>query len=104
MSGATASTKLVNQYSRGLFTIQNQATGYGIADYMLRYVYQNRDSVGLFRATSQSYFAADTWKVRSNLTIDLGLRQLRQYFDALYRSASQRSGQQSSFPGALRYG
>jgi hypothetical protein len=69
---------LGNQYSRGLFTFQNQATGYGFADFMLGYMYQNQDSVGLavaqFRATSQSYYFTDTWKIRPNLTVDLGMR------------------------------
>lgn len=69
---------LGNQYSRGLFTFQNQATGYGFGDFMLGYMYQNQDSVGLavaqFRATSQAYFATDTWKIRPNLTVDLGIR------------------------------
>jgi outer membrane receptor protein involved in Fe transport len=31
-------------------------------------------AISQFRATSQAYFFADTWKVRSNLTVDWGLR------------------------------
>ena len=67
-----------NSYPRGSFIIQNQATGYGFADYMLGYTYQNADAAALaivqYRATSHGYFVTDTWKLRSNLTVDLGLR------------------------------
>jgi hypothetical protein len=67
-----------NYYARGAFGVQNQATGYGFSDYMLGYIHDNSDSAALavsqFRATSQAYFIADNWKVRSNLTIDYGLR------------------------------
>ena len=67
-----------NQNARSSLAVQNQATGYGFADYMLGYVNQTQDAGGLaisqFRSTSQAYFVADTWKVRPNLTIDVGLR------------------------------
>jgi outer membrane receptor for monomeric catechols len=31
-------------------------------------------AVTKFRATSQAYYVTDTWKVRSNMTLDLGVR------------------------------
>jgi hypothetical protein len=67
-----------NQQSRGQYTVQNQATGYGMADYMLGYINTMQDAAALgqsqFRATSQFYYAEDSWKVRPNLTISYGLR------------------------------
>jgi hypothetical protein len=67
-----------NQFARGNFQFQNIATGYAFADYMLGYAQQTEAAVALavtqFRATSQSYYFTDTWKVRSNMTFDLGLR------------------------------
>lgn len=67
-----------NQFARGSFIFENQATGYGFADFMLGYTRRDEDSAALavtqYRATSQAYYIADTWKVRSNLTVDVGLR------------------------------
>jgi Carboxypeptidase regulatory-like domain len=68
-----------NQFARGNFQFQNNiATGYGFADFMLGYTQQDEVAVALavtkFRAISQSYYMTDTWKVRSNMTFDLGLR------------------------------
>jgi len=67
-----------NQFPRSSPGFQNQATGYGMADYMLGYMYNNADAAGLantqLRATSQAYYVTDTWKVRSNLTVSVGLR------------------------------
>ena len=67
-----------NQFPRGSFIIQGQSTGYGFSDFMLGYSHQDEDAAGLavtqFRATSQAYFADDSWKARPNLTIDIGLR------------------------------
>jgi outer membrane receptor protein involved in Fe transport len=67
-----------NQDPRGALAIQNQATGYGFADYMLGYAEQTQDAAGLaiaqYRSTSQAYFINDYWKLCPNLTIDVGLR------------------------------
>ena len=67
-----------NQFARGNFQFQNIATGYAFADYMLGYAQQTEAAVALavtkFRALSQAYYFTDTWKVRSNMTFDLGLR------------------------------
>ena len=67
-----------NQYPRSSPSFQNQATGYGFSDYMLGYMYNNSEAPVLasvqLRATAQTYYATDTWKVRPNLTIDFGLR------------------------------
>lgn len=53
-------------------------TGYAFADYMLGYIGNSRAGVSQafaqFRATDQSWYADDSWKLRSDLTITLGLR------------------------------
>jgi hypothetical protein len=70
--------QLGQQNVRGVLTIDNPSTGYAFADYMLGIVSRTQDAGSLaisqFRATSQAYFFADTWKFRPNLTIDWGLR------------------------------
>jgi carboxypeptidase family protein len=67
-----------NQFARGNFQFQNIATGYAFADFVLGYTQQDEAAVALavtkFRALSQAYFFTDTWKLRSNMTLDLGLR------------------------------
>ena len=67
-----------NQFIRGSFIIQGQSTGYAFADFMLGYTRQDENSAGLavtqFRATSQAYYINDSWKVRPNLTVSVGLR------------------------------
>jgi hypothetical protein len=67
-----------NQFARGNFQFQNIATGYAFGDFLLGYTQQDELAVALavtkFRALSQAYYFADTWKVQSNMTFDLGLR------------------------------
>ena len=67
-----------NQFARGNFQFQPIATGYAFADFLLGYPQQTESAVALavtkFRSFSQAYYFADTWKVRSNMTFDLGLR------------------------------
>jgi hypothetical protein len=67
-----------NQFARGNFQFQPIATGYAFADFLLGYTQQDESAVALavtkFRALSQAYYFTDTWKVRSNMTFDLGLR------------------------------
>ncbi|MGI8988915.1 MAG: hypothetical protein ACR2I2_04905 [Bryobacteraceae bacterium] len=76
-----------NQHPRGSFSFQGQATqnpaasantGYGFADYLLGQVRFDDGALGLaiaqLRSTSQAYFIDDSWKVRPNLTVSLGLR------------------------------
>ncbi|HMF99533.1 MAG TPA: hypothetical protein VKE96_34775, partial [Vicinamibacterales bacterium] len=67
-----------NQFARGNFQFQNIATGYAFADYMIGYTQQDEAAVALavtkFRALSQAYYFTDTWRVRSDMTFDLGLR------------------------------
>ena len=67
-----------NQFARGNFQFQNIATGYGFGDFLLGYPQQTESAVALavtkFRAVSQSYYFTDTWRIRSNMTLDLGLR------------------------------
>jgi hypothetical protein len=71
-------SQLGNQFPTGSPGFQNQATGYGMSDYMLGYIYTINDAAGLsntqLRATSQMYYVTDSWKARSNLTVEYGLR------------------------------
>jgi hypothetical protein len=67
-----------NQFPRGSFILQDQATGYGFGDFMLGYTRRDEASVALaetkFRSTSYSTYIDDTWKLRSDLTLNIGLR------------------------------
>ncbi|MBI3694537.1 MAG: TonB-dependent receptor [Acidobacteria bacterium] len=76
-----------NQFARGSFGFEGQATqnpasvagtGQAFADYVLGQCRRCEASVALavtqFRATSQYYYIDDTWKIRPNLTLNIGLR------------------------------
>jgi len=67
-----------NQFARGNFQFQPIATGYAFADFLLGYPQQTESAVALavtkFRALSDAFYVADTWKVRSDMTFDIGLR------------------------------
>ena len=82
-----------NQFPRGGFQFDGRATGSlnstaasasdgtvatAFADFMLGYQRLSELSVQLavteFRAVSQSYYFTDTWRMRDNMTLDLGLR------------------------------
>lgn len=66
------------QSIRGVLTVQNQATGYGLGDYLLGYLQSASAratlAVAQLRHTAQTYYVTDSWKVRPNLTIEAGLR------------------------------
>jgi hypothetical protein len=77
-----------NQFPRGGFQFDGRATGSltgaatptagAFADFLLGYQRLSELSVALaiteFRALSQSYYFTDTWRMRDNMTLDLGLR------------------------------
>jgi hypothetical protein len=76
-----------NQFPRGSFSFSGQATqnpastantGSGMADYLLGLTRNSSGSLGLavaqLRGTRQYYYVDDTWKLRPNLTLNLGLR------------------------------
>ena len=78
-----------NQFPRGGFQFDGRATGSltgaaavpvapAFADFLLGYQRLSELSVQLavteFRALSQSYYVTDTWRMRDNMTLDLGLR------------------------------
>jgi len=60
------------------FSIGKQRHGYSIADFVTGYIATSwkaaAQNVAQERVTWQAYYVTDTWKVRSNLTIDAGLR------------------------------
>jgi hypothetical protein len=77
-----------NQFARGAFTFDGRATGSAtgaattggaaFADFLLGYMRTSELAVALarteFRAVSQSYYFTDTWRVRDDMTLDLGIR------------------------------
>lgn len=75
-----------NQFARGAFLFEANATtnrgaantGNGFADFLLGYCKRCEVAVALataeFRARNQYYYIDDAWKVRPNLTLNIGLR------------------------------
>ncbi len=80
--------------ARGTFRFDGTYTGSSLADFMLGYVkyaeinpdHTNTDLKGLW----QSYFVQDDWKIRPNLTVNLGIRYdyLQPLFDSQRRMAN----------------
>ena len=72
----------------------NNTGGANLADFFLGYLSTVRYAVapafGQLRSTGQAYYFQDTWRVKSNLTIDLGLRYeyVEPYVDRSGRLAS----------------
>jgi hypothetical protein len=118
-----------NQFPRGSFSFSGQATqnpqsasntGSGLADYLLGLVRTSSGALGLavaqLRGTRQYYYIDDSWKIRPNLTLSLGLRyelappyvdkhnnminvQLPSLFDANRRPTLVRAGSGDFFQG-----
>src|SRR6185436_18783236 len=77
-----------NQFSRGSFTFDGRATGSltgvatsgapAFADFLLGYMRTAESAVALartnFRSISQAYYFTDTWRLRDDMTLDLGVR------------------------------
>ena len=77
-----------NQFARGSFVFDGRATGSAtgaatagpaaFADFLLGYMRSGESAVALartnFRATSQAYYFTDNWRMRDNMTVDLGIR------------------------------
>jgi hypothetical protein len=77
-----------NQFSRGSFAFDGRATGSttgvatpgaaAFADFLLGYMRSAESAVALarteFRSSSQAYYFSDTWRVRDDMTLDLGIR------------------------------
>jgi len=83
--------QLGNQYSRGQYSFQANATesaldpvtnkrtgGYAFADFLLGYPFQSTVAVAAayatFQRNTEAAFVDDTWKVTPKLTLSLGLR------------------------------
>lgn len=69
---------LGGQVENGFFTLNGSYSGYGFSDFMLGLPYTTSATatlgVGQFRATSQAYYINDDWKVRHNISVEMGLR------------------------------
>jgi len=77
-----------NQFSRGSFTYDGRATGSltgtavsgapAFADFLLGNMRTSESAVALattnFRAGSQAYYFTDVWRMRDDMTLDLGVR------------------------------
>jgi hypothetical protein len=77
-----------NQFARGAFNFDGRATGSAtgvatsggaaFADFLLGHMRTSELAVALavtkFRSTSQAYYFTDTWRLRDDMTLDLGLR------------------------------
>jgi carboxypeptidase family protein len=87
--------------ARGLYTYSGSYTGDPLADFLLGYPSQAQ--VGIGRGTENAttnwahFFAEDRWQVRSNLTIDAGLRY--EYNGNLVAGANQTSDINLLAPG-----
>jgi hypothetical protein len=69
---------------RGVFNFTNLYSNDGFADYLLGLVSSSSrndpiDTIGQVRAPYSGTYVNDSWRVRSNLTLDLGLRYERWY-------------------------
>jgi Carboxypeptidase regulatory-like domain/TonB dependent receptor len=77
-----------NQQLRGEFAFQGAVTGYGFGDYLLGYTSRAGEdvggiAVGQFRRTDLEPYITDSWKIRPNLTLEIGLRY---EFDPVWNS------------------
>jgi outer membrane receptor for ferrienterochelin and colicin len=67
-----------SQVSNGFFTVNGFYSSSGFSDMLLGLPYETSATatlgVGQFRATSQAYYINDNWKVKPNLSIEMGLR------------------------------
>lgn len=67
-----------NQNTRSGVQFQPMATGYGFGDYMLGYLQRNSGTAAFanarLRGNAEAFYINDNWKVRPNLTLEIGLR------------------------------